>query len=103
MINIVMTVKTIHILDRTVEIPLDPNYDNLGPNTRLYPSLWNITTELIAFGELPRYRGAETTIVQEEDRTILTVEWPTRAGAEKWVAWVLDDNYALISIDIVED
>jgi hypothetical protein len=98
-----MTTKTVHILDKTVEISSEPNYDLLGKEAQDFPSLWAILTELIATGEIPRYRGSETNIVWEEDRTIITVEWATRAGAEKWVEWVLDDNYGLISIEIVED
>jgi hypothetical protein len=52
-INIGMTVKTIHILDKTLEISSEPNYDRLGQFTRDYPPLWAILTELIATGEIP--------------------------------------------------
>jgi hypothetical protein len=102
-INIVVTIKTIHILDKTVEIPSISNYDRLGPEVQSYPPVFAIYTELIESGEIPRYSGAEVDFVYEEDRTIITTQFATRAGAEKWVAWVRDDNYALISIELDED
>ena len=98
-----MTVKTIHILDKTVEVSADPNYDRLAPAIQEYESLWAILTELIATGELPRYRGAESSIKWEADCTIITTQFVTREGAEKWVAWVRNDNYGLISISVVKD
>ena len=98
-----MTVKTIHILDKTLEISSESNYDRLGPEVQSYPPVFAIYTELIESGEIPRYSGPETVIVWEEDRTIITTQFATREGAEKWVAWVRDDNLALISIDIIED
>jgi len=102
-INIVVTIKTIHILDKTVEIPSIQNYDRLGLEIQSYPPIFAIYTELIESGEIPRYSGPEVDFVYKEDRTIITTQFATRAGAEKWVAWMRDDNYALISIDIVED
>jgi len=98
-----MTVKTIHILDKTVEISAESNYDRLGSTTRDYAPLWAILTELIATGEIPRYRGTESNIVWEADRTIITTQFATREGAEKWAEWVRNDNYGLISISVVED
>jgi len=98
-----MTIKTIHIVDKTFPISSDLNYDRLGPEPQSYPPVFAIFTELIESGEIPRYSGPEVGVVYEEDRTIITTPFATRAGAEKWVAWVRDDNYALISIDIVED
>jgi hypothetical protein len=64
--------------------------------------LWAILTELIATGEIPRYRGAESSITWEADRTIITTQFATREGAEKWAEWVRNDNYGLISITVVE-
>ena len=98
-----MTIKTIHIVDKTLEISSAPNYDRMGPEAQSYPPVFAIFTELIESGEIPRYSGPEVGIVYEEDRTIITTPFATREGAEKWVAWVRDDNYALISIEIVED
>jgi len=96
--------KTIHILDKTVEISPESNHDDrLGPEIQEYVPLLTIYTELIESGEIPRYRGTETVIVWEEDRTIITTQFATREGAEKWASWVRDDNYALISIELVED
>lgn len=95
--------KTIHILDKTIEISSDPNYDRLGPEVQSYPPGFAIYSELIAAGEIPRYVGPETVYVWEEDRTIITTQFATRAGAEKWVEWVRNDKLALISIDIIED
>ena len=98
-----MTIKTIHIVDKTLEISSDPNYDRLGPEVQSYPPVFAIYTELVESGEIPRYSGSEVDVVWEEDRTIITTQFATREGAEKWVAWVRDDNYALISIELVED
>ena len=98
-----MTIKTIHIVDETFPISSDLNYDRLGPEVQSYPPAFAIYTELIESGEIPRYSGSEVGIVYEEDRTIITTPFATREGAEKWVAWVRDDNYALISIELVED
>jgi hypothetical protein len=98
-----MTVKTIHILDKTVEISSESNYDRLGSATRKYAPLWAIITELIATGEIPRYRGAESSIDWQADCTIITTQFATREGAEKWAEWVRNDNYALISIAVIED
>jgi hypothetical protein len=98
-----MTVKTLHILDKTVEISSEPSFDRSGPEVQSYPPLYEIYTELIAAGEIPRYVGSETVYVWEEDRTTITTQFATRAGAEKWVAFIRDDNFALISIDIIED
>jgi hypothetical protein len=98
-----MTVKTIHILDKTVEISSEPNYDRLGQYTRDYPPLWAIITELIATGEIPRYRGTESSINWEADRTTIITQFATREGAEKWAEWVRNDNHGLISITVVEN
>jgi hypothetical protein len=98
-----MTIKTVHVLDKTIEVSSEPNYDRLGQFTQDYPPLWAIITELIATGEIPRYRGPETITVWEEDRTTITTPFATRAGAEKWAEWVRNDNYALISITVIED
>ena len=98
-----MTVKTIHILDKTVEISSEPNYDRLNAEHRSYGPIWTILTELIATGEIPRYRGAESSINWESNRTIITTQFATREGAEKWAEWVRNDNYGLISITVVED
>ena len=98
-----MTVKTIHILDKTVEISSEPNYDRLGQSTQDYTPLWTIITELIATGEIPRYRGTESNIVWEADRTTITTQFATLEGAEKWAEWVRNDNYGLISITVVEN
>lgn len=98
-----MIVKTIHILDKTVEISSEPNYDRLGPATREYAPLWAILTELIATGELPRYRGSESNVVWGPDCTTITTQFATREGAEKWADWVRNDNYGLISITVVEN
>jgi len=98
-----MTIKTIHIVDKTLEIPSAPNCDRLGPEVQSYPPIFAIYTELVESGEIPRYSGPEVDVVWEEDRTIITTPFATREGAEKWVAWVRDDNYALISIELVED
>jgi hypothetical protein len=98
-----MTVKTIHILDKTVEISSEPNYDRLDASIRVYDSLWAILTELIATGEIPRYRGTESNITWEADRTTIITQFATREGAEKWAEWLRNDNYGLISITVVED
>jgi len=98
-----MTIKTIHILDKTIEISPDPGYDRLGSEVQSYPPAFAIYTELIESGEIPRYSGPETVYVLQEDSTIITTQFATRAGAEKWVAWVRNDKFALISIDIIED
>ena len=97
-----MTVKTIHILDKTAEVSSTPNYDRLCQENREYESLWAILTELIATGEIPRYRGAESDITWASDRTTITTQFATREGAEKWADWVRNDNYGLISISVVE-
>ena len=95
-----MTVKTIHILDKTAVVPATPGHDRLSEE---YPPLLAIMTELIESGEIPRYRDIESQIVITKDNTTITTVFATRAGAEKWVDWVRNDNYALISIDVVED
>ena len=103
MINIVMTVKTIHILRKVLEIYPDPGHDRLGSDVEKVPTLFDIAAELVESGELPRICGPEIVIVREEDRDIITTQFVTREGAEKWAEWVREDNFELISIDIVED
>ena len=98
-----MTVKTIHIVDKTIEISSDPNYDRLGPSTQAYPLLLAMFTELIESGEIPRYCGAEISVEWEADCTTITTQFATRAGAEKWAEWVRNDNNGLISITVIED
>ena len=90
-------------MDKTLEISSESNYDRLGPEVQSYPPAFAIYTELTESGEIPRYSGPETVIVWEEDRTTITTQFATRAGAEKWAEWLRNDNYALISITVVED
>ena len=98
-----MTVKTIHILDKTLEISSESNYDRLGPEVQSYPPAFAIYTELTESGEIPRYSGPETVIVWEEDRTTVITQFATREGAEIWAEWVRNDNTGLISITVVEN
>ena len=98
-----MTVKTIHILDKTVEISAEPNYDRLGPEVQSYPPVFAIFTELIESGEIPRYCGTESSVNWEVDRTTVITQFATREGAEKWAEWVRNDNHGLISITVVEN
>ena len=98
-----MTVKTIHILDNTVEISSEPTYDRLNPSAQEYPSLWAILTELIETGEIPRYCDDESSVIWEADRTIITTQFVTREGAEKWAEWVSKESSGLISITVIED
>jgi hypothetical protein len=102
-VNICMTIKTIHILDNTINISDDPNYDRLSPENQQYESYWAVAGELIAAGEVSRYCGPNDSVTREADRIIVTTQWATRAGAEKWANWVRNDNQGLISIEIVED
>jgi hypothetical protein len=103
MINIVMTVKTIHIIQKGLEIYPDPGHDRVGLDVQKVPTLFAIATELVESGELPRYVGTEMVTVREEDRDIFTTQFVTREGAEKWAEWVRNDKYRLISISVVED
>lgn len=97
-----MATKTIHIVDKSVTVPSTPNYDRLNAEIRSLPTVWAIFTDLIATGEIPRYRGSESNIEWLPDRTIITTEFATRDGAEKWADWVRQDNFGLISIEVVE-
>lgn len=100
-----MTIKTVHILDNSAlaelgaSVSTEPGYDRLSES---YPPLRTVVTELIEAGEIPRYRDIESEITVTKNTTTITTIFSTRAGAEKWAAWVRDDNTALVSITVVE-
>ena len=98
-----MTIKTVHIADIELCPPYEDGFDRLSLNGEGLEPILAVMMDLVSSGEVPRFVGTERVIERFDTYTKVTTTFATRAGAQKWVDCLREDNYGLISIDVVED
>lgn len=95
-----MKAKTIQKMSPVVVVYSDKGFDRYKHS---YEPFRQLLQKLIEQGEIPRFKGDETSEYFEADSTVIEMTWNSRQGAEQYAAGLraLDPNCEIVfSIEI---